>query len=73
MVAEVGGMTLLTKKKRASSGLRLILFLNIITIKVLHVCVYVMSRMKSYHQYNDSVQKRCVEPYEEVELSNCEI
>ena len=27
MVAEVGGITLLTKKKRASSGLRLILFL----------------------------------------------
>jgi hypothetical protein len=26
MVADVGGITLLTKKKRASSGLKLILF-----------------------------------------------
>ena len=47
MVAEVGGMTLLTKKKRASSGLRLILFL----ITSIESCLYVISKIKSYDSF----------------------
>ena len=68
-MAEVGGMTLLTKKKRASSGLRLILFL-----------IYCHNMMKLLIQdiiddciIKNSFSKRTVKPYEEVELSDCEI
>ena len=54
MVAEVGGMTLLTKKKSASSGLKLILFLI-----WCHQNIFSRSYLRSILSLINSFQKEC--------------